>query len=156
MGEGAVADKDADMGDVAAIEGVEEDQVSGGKLALTHGDADAGLSPAEVLDLYATHIERVQYTGSANLIEERRGVYGSWLARTLQLEQWPRSLRRALENVFWSVDRRYIYVDHPELDDVFLPHYVLRASAGLVVVALLLASGIGLRRVSRGQGSPCR
>ena len=112
----------------------------------SHLDAD------EVLDFYAVQIDRLQYTGSANLMEARSRIYDSWLARVIRLESWPHLLRRSTENLLWSADRRYIYVDHPELDDVFLPQYVLRGSAGLVGAGILLAFGIRVRRVSRGKG----
>jgi hypothetical protein len=56
-------------------------------------------------------------------------------------------MRRAMENLFWSADSRYLYVDRPELDDPLVARFVFRASLGtLAIGGLWLAVRLARRR----------
>ena len=91
-------------------------------------------TPEEIVDFYALHVPRVMLPGGNNLLEMRSDIYDSWLAKTIRLEQWPRTARRGMENILWDQDRRYLYIDRPEYDDRLVPKYVYKVSwAGIWV-----------------------
>jgi hypothetical protein len=125
-----------------------------GEVRVVQGEIRTGRStPEEVLETYVIHIDRVMYPGGNNLLEARGAIYDSWPARALRLEAWPRPLRRAMENSFWNLDRRYIYVDRPEYDDAMAAFYVYRASWGLLLCGLvwLLSRRVLGRRPEQGR-----
>ena len=107
------------------------------EIKLVQGEIHSGRIRSDdesVITVYERMITRVVYIGNCNTIYSRRSIYDSWLARTVRLESWPRQFRRSAENLIWNLDRRFIYVDRPELDDRFIPYYVFRASAALAMI----------------------
>lgn len=93
-------------------------------------------TPEEIVDFYALHVPRVMLPGGNNLLEMRSDLYGSWLAKTMRLERWPRQARRGMENVLWDQDRRFLYIDRPEYDDWLVPKYVYKLSWAFIWVGL--------------------
>jgi len=131
------------------IEAGRQDEIS-----LVQGELHTGrIRPDDesVLDVYGRMIQRVVYVGSSNSLDGRRAIYDSWLARTIRLKTWPRPIRRAMENLVWNLDRRFIYIDRPELEDPFIPYYVFRASVALTLIGFvwLVLALLRSRRLTR-------